>query len=290
MSEHTSTERIAFISSTGKVHTVNCVTVQHWYSGGPRGHGAPDLQQISMAEAMESIDQHAWSECGRCRTMRLKSEREHRTADGDTAVRLSNATGNTWLVRSVVQIHVVEIPADARIEDFTFDASTKWHVWAEAHRLYANEIDADARRAGVRPGWRIDYGVNGGVIGPLRSRVAVEEQIREMAPEMGGFFSSAKPQPEISESHAELRAEWSRVWVITENEDNADTLEYRAAWGAASDASQEMVRRGLWASTIGPSSSDPTWETWHEIALDYFGAEVKTYDAQMDLLNQQLES
>lgn len=160
---------------------------------------------------------------------------------------------------------------EARIQDFDLNDSsfgTPWGICASTSRIYK-------RDGATHPGWYTEVASNSA--GPYaRQDDAVEAMLTEIAQNrrIREEERAAKQAPVVTERHADLRAQWSRIYLVTEYIDKADTAEYRAAVGARTDASQEMARRGLWRSTIGPSSTDPTWETWYEVALKAYDAEI----------------
>lgn len=71
----------AFVGPTGKTHTMNCPTVQHWGGGGDRRGAAPNLRTTPLAEALEKVEKWPGSECGNCRRMRAKQARANQTAE-----------------------------------------------------------------------------------------------------------------------------------------------------------------------------------------------------------------
>ena len=190
-----------------------------------------------------------------------------------------------WLVRkSLSTWYVIELWSyEARIQDIDLDHITReTPIWisATAHKLTKKYDEATS------PGWWVEvygncsdrpYSRMADAIAGMLAEIAQDRRLREERAAERRQTATAEPeteQPTITERHTELRTEWSRIWLVTEYIDKADTAEYRAAHTAAHDASQEMVRRGLWRSPIGPSSTDPSWETWYEIALDIHDTEI----------------
>jgi len=155
-----------------------------------------------------------------------------KTADGKTAIRVREHAGNTWLIRTRTQTYLTEIRPDVAVENFDDsawqginDEPTSWAP-ARAWRLYADEMDVEARRNGVQPGWYVDTSTSGSV-GPYTRRDDAEKALRHYAAEnMGQYFAPAKNAPVKTSSGkiAEPVAEVDGYWIIRTDQDGLSVV------------------------------------------------------------------
>lgn len=171
-------EQLAYTGPTGKTHTMNCATVQHWDGGGDKRGASPDLRSTPMAEAMEHLKKYPSAECGRCRAMRLKADAEHNvTADGTPATPVEGEPLK-WLVRVtqhtwwVIELHSRETRIqDVDLNDTSF--SSPWGICATTCKITRQD-------GSEHPGWYTE--VEGNAVGPYsRMDDAVGQMLAEMA-------------------------------------------------------------------------------------------------------------
>jgi hypothetical protein len=150
-----------------------------------------------------------------------------KTADGKTAIRVHVHAGNTWLIRarSGTSTYLTEIRPDIAIgayDDSVFqginDEPISWAP-ARAWRLYADEIEPEARRNGIKPGWYVET-PSSGALGPYSRRDDAEEALRQYAENnMGRYFAPLKNAPVKTPSGktAEPVADVEGYWIIRDD-------------------------------------------------------------------------